>query len=46
MGDSASERPLDDGLAYVVATLRDGLIVELKGCRDRGAALAYVSETG
>jgi ketosteroid isomerase-like protein len=32
---------LDDGLVYVVVSLRDGLIVELKACADRPAALAY-----
>jgi len=40
------ERPLDDGLAYVVVSMSDGRIVELKGCRDRSAALAYVTEAG
>jgi ketosteroid isomerase-like protein len=40
------ERPLDDGLAYVVVTVSDGLIVELKGCRDRSSALAYVTDSG
>ncbi len=36
-----AQRPLDRGLAYVVVTRRDGQIVELKGCADRAAALAY-----
>ncbi len=35
------DRPLDQGVAYVVVTIRDGKIVELKGCADRTAALAY-----
>jgi SnoaL-like domain len=33
--------PLDDGIRYVVLTLRGEQIVELKGCADRAAALAY-----
>jgi ketosteroid isomerase-like protein len=36
------DRPLDEGVAYVVVTIRDGTITELKGCADRTAALAYV----
>jgi ketosteroid isomerase-like protein len=36
------DRPLDDGIAYVVVTIREQKIVELKGCADRAAALAYV----
>lgn len=39
------DRPLDDGLAWVVVTMRDGQIVELKGCADRAAAVAY-AQTG
>ncbi len=35
------QRPLDQGLAYVVVTLREGLVAELKGCVDRAAAVAY-----
>jgi Tfp pilus assembly protein PilX len=35
------KRPLDEGVAYVAVTVSDGLIVELKGCADRAAALAY-----
>jgi ketosteroid isomerase-like protein len=35
------DRPLDDGIAYMVVTLRDGKIIEMKGCVDRAAALAY-----
>jgi ketosteroid isomerase-like protein len=34
--------PLDDGIRYVVLTLdAAGLVSEMKGCRDRAAALAY-----
>ncbi len=35
------DRPLDEGIAYIVVTIRDGQIVELNGCADRTAALAY-----
>jgi ketosteroid isomerase-like protein len=38
-------RPLDQGIAYVVVTMRDGLVIELKGCADRAAAMAY-AQTG
>lgn len=38
-----NERPLDDGIAYMVVTARDGKLVELKGCADRAAALAYLA---
>lgn len=37
------ERPLDDGIAYVVVTIRDGKLVELKGYADRVAAQAYLA---
>ncbi len=37
----AANRPLDDGIAYMVVTISDGKITELKGCADRDAALAY-----
>jgi ketosteroid isomerase-like protein len=33
--------PLDEGLRYVVLSLRDGMVIEMKGCADRAAALAY-----
>jgi ketosteroid isomerase-like protein len=33
--------PLDGGIRYVVLTVRDGLIAEMKGCADRAAALQY-----
>ena len=41
----AAGRPLDQGLAYMVVTIRDGTITELKGCADRAAAVLY-AETG
>jgi catechol 2,3-dioxygenase-like lactoylglutathione lyase family enzyme/ketosteroid isomerase-like protein len=34
-------RPLDDGIAYMVLTIGDGKIIELKGCADRAAAVTY-----
>jgi ketosteroid isomerase-like protein len=33
--------PLDDGVRYVVLTMRDDLVTEMKGCLDRSAALEY-----
>jgi ketosteroid isomerase-like protein len=39
------ERPLDQGIAYVVVTMRDGRVIELKGCVDRAVAMAY-AQTG
>jgi ketosteroid isomerase-like protein len=38
-------RPLDQGIAYVVVTMRDGLVVEMKGCADRATAMTY-AQTG
>ena len=38
-------RPLDQGIAYVVVTMRDGRAIELKGCPDRTAAMTY-AQTG
>lgn len=35
---------MDDGIAYMVVTISDGTIIELKGCADRATAQAY--ETG
>jgi ketosteroid isomerase-like protein len=35
------DRPVDDGIAYMVVTIRDGHIVEMKGCADRAAAASY-----
>lgn len=39
----AGERPLDDGIAYMVVTIREGKLVELKGCADRATAQAYLA---
>ena len=38
----AGNRPLDDGITYMVVTISDGKIIELKGCADRAAAIAYI----
>jgi ketosteroid isomerase-like protein len=38
-------RPLDQGIAYVVVTIRDGSVIGLKGCADRAAAMTY-AQTG
>jgi ketosteroid isomerase-like protein len=38
-------RPLDQGIAYVVVTMRDGRVIELKGCANRAAAMTY-AQTG
>jgi len=35
------DRPVDEGIAYMVVTIRYGQIVEMKGCADRSAALRY-----
>jgi ketosteroid isomerase-like protein len=35
------DRPVDEGIAYMVVTIGDGHIVEMKGCADRSAALRY-----
>jgi len=35
------DRPMDEGVAYMVVTVREGHIVELKGCADRSAAVSY-----
>jgi hypothetical protein len=32
---------MDEGIAYIVVTVREGHIVELKGCADRSAAVSY-----
>lgn len=37
----AANRPLDDGIAYMVVTICDGKIVELYGCADQAAAISY-----
>jgi ketosteroid isomerase-like protein/catechol 2,3-dioxygenase-like lactoylglutathione lyase family enzyme len=41
----AADRPLDNGLAYMVVTIAGGKITELKGCVDRASAIRY-AETG
>jgi ketosteroid isomerase-like protein len=33
--------PLDNGIRYVVLSLRDGLVTEMKGCLNRQVALDY-----
>jgi ketosteroid isomerase-like protein len=40
------DRPVDEGIAYMVVTVRDGHIVELKGCADRSAAVSYARSGG
>ncbi len=35
------KRPLDQGIAYVVGTMRNGRMIELKGCANRAAAMTY-----
>jgi hypothetical protein len=37
-----SPAPLDNGIAYMVVTFRDEMIVELKRCADRGSAESYL----
>ena len=37
--------PLDNGIRYVVLTLADGLVTEMKGCLNRQVALDYASGT-
>ena len=41
----AGDRPFDDGIAYMVVTISDGKIIELKGCADRATAVTY-AQTG
>lgn len=36
------DRPLDEGVAYMVVTIREGQIVEMRACPDRAVALSYV----
>jgi ketosteroid isomerase-like protein len=38
-------RPLDQGIAYVVVTMHDGRVIEMKGCADRVVAMSY-AQTG
>ena len=33
--------PLDNGIRYMVVTMGDGKITEMKGCPDRKTAIAY-----
>jgi ketosteroid isomerase-like protein len=40
------DRPVDEGIAYMVVTIRNGHIVELKGCADRSAAVSYAQSGG
>jgi ketosteroid isomerase-like protein len=35
--------PLDNGIRYVVLTLDNGLVTEIKGCLNRQVALAYAA---
>jgi ketosteroid isomerase-like protein len=35
--------PLDDGLRYVVLTIKDGRVTEMKGCASRQVALDYTA---
>ena len=37
----AADRPLDNGLAYMVVTIGQGKITELRGCADRAATMSY-----
>ncbi len=38
------DRPVDEGVAYVVVTIGDGHIVEMRGCADRSAAVSHAQE--
>jgi ketosteroid isomerase-like protein len=40
------DRPMEDGIAYMVVTIRDEHIVEMKGCADRSAAVSYARSGG
>jgi ketosteroid isomerase-like protein len=40
------DRPVDEGIAYMALTIRDGQIVEMKGCADRAAAVSYAQSGG
>jgi ketosteroid isomerase-like protein len=35
--------PLDDGVRYVVLTIKDGLFTEMKGCASREVAFDYAA---
>jgi ketosteroid isomerase-like protein len=39
----AGDRPLDNRIAYMVVTISDGKIIELKGCADRATAQEYLA---
>lgn len=43
-GRQPADRPLDHGVAYVVVTVIDGLITEIKGCVDRADAVAKADD--
>lgn len=34
-----------EGVRYMVVTMRDGLVVEPKGCADRRVALSYAADS-
>lgn len=40
------DRPVDEGIAYMVVKILDGQIVEMKGCADRSAAVSYAQSGG
>ena len=35
--------PLDDGIRYVVLSIQDGVVTEMKGCASREIALVYAA---
>ena len=37
---------LDEGVRYMILTFRNGLVIEMKGCPDRAAALEYAGSAG
>ena len=36
--------PLENGIRYIVLSIRDGLVSELKGCADRASALDWAAK--
>jgi ketosteroid isomerase-like protein len=42
----AANRPLDGGTVYMVVTINDARVTELKGCADRSAAEEYLATGG
>jgi hypothetical protein len=40
------DRPVDEGIAHMVVTVRDEHIVEMKGCADRSVILRYAQSGG